>query len=109
MNKTFEIRDRSTFIPTLAVQLDPKNEQDRYLLARAGFGRLPTEQRQYIFLVHLEKPRAEWDPIAWNDRTMYTAHQHIVEWWADLNSGDVIDVEYLLKESESPKRSESGR
>ena len=35
--RLFEIRDRGTFIPMLAVQCDAADENERYLLAHAGF------------------------------------------------------------------------
>lgn len=46
--KTIEIRDRGTFVPALAIRLEPTNEADRYLLGRAGYSSNPEVQRQYI-------------------------------------------------------------
>jgi hypothetical protein len=34
---------------------------------------------------------------------MSTAHNFIAEHWAELNSGDVVDVEYILGETSAPK------
>jgi hypothetical protein len=42
--KAFEIRDRATFIPAIAVRLDPADERERYLIARCGFGVTPSAQ-----------------------------------------------------------------
>lgn len=33
--KTLEIRDRTTFIPALAIRLGPRDERDRWLCERA--------------------------------------------------------------------------
>ena len=35
--KAVEIRDKATFIPAIAIKMEPENEGQRYLLARCGF------------------------------------------------------------------------
>lgn len=107
-SKTIEIRDRMTFIAALAVQLEPECEKDRALLARAGFGRSPFEQREYVLLIKLTDAKCNHDPFAWGDRTMRVAHQYILGHWADLESGAVVDVEFILGETTEPKQSEAG-
>lgn len=107
--KTFEVRDSMTFIPVLAVRLDPACESDRYLLGRAGFGTTPEAQGEYVVLVALEKDEATYDPHKWlanGTRTLHIAHHHIVECWCDLPSGAVIDVEYIVGERATVKVSE---
>ena len=104
--KTFEILDRMTFIPALAIRLEPGNEADRYLLARAGYGLIPEEQREYIVLMRLATCEAQHDPEVWGGRTMPTAHRFIRDNWVVLESGVVIDVEFILGETPAPKRSE---
>ena len=37
--KFFEVRDWRTFIPVMATRFEPRNEQERYLLSRAGYGK----------------------------------------------------------------------
>ena len=37
---------------------------------------------------------------------MVTCHTHIVENWAKLNDGDVIDIEFILGETKVKKVSE---
>ncbi len=105
--KTFEIRDRMTLIPALAIRLDPKCEGDRHLFARGGFGTRPEDQRRYVLFMDLEDYRIHWDPLKWRDRTMSTAHNHVLANWDELESGQVLDVEYILRETSSPKVSES--
>jgi hypothetical protein len=46
------------------------------------------------------------DAYHWGDRTMQTAHIYIDEHFAELNDGDVIDVEFILGESTEKKISE---
>ncbi len=105
--KTFEIRDRKTFIPVLAIQLMPTCEADRYLLSRANYGHYGGAQSRHTILVKLEGTRAEYDPNRWGDsRTMRTAHSFIGEHFDELESGMAIDVEYILHETEKPKITE---
>lgn len=107
ISRTFEIRDASTFIPVLAVKLDPGCEADRYLLSRAGY-QSPSE---YVWLAKLDG--GEWrstsDPYEWpgGARTMKVAHAYIIQEWNNLKSGDVIDVEWILGESAIIKASEA--
>lgn len=107
--KTFEVRDRGTFIPVLATQLDPDCEQSRWLLARSGFGKDAEAQRSCVLVTNLNEPReTDHDVYSWTDRrTMHTAHKYITTQFDVLQSGSVIDVEYLLGESGSPKTSEA--
>lgn len=105
--KMIEIRDRMTFIPAMAIQLEPDDEASRYLLARAGFGTEPDDQRQHVVLLRMTGDvTSQCDPFAWGDRTMRTAHDHIRYHFDELANGAVVDVEYLLGETATPKTSE---
>ena len=105
--KTIEIRDAGTFIPALALRLDPYNEKDRYLIARAGFGVTPSTQRKYIVLIHLTSMKCEYDPTNWTNRTMETAHRYLIEQGLDgLLHGEVVDVQFILGETDGPRVSE---
>lgn len=110
--KTFEIRDKNTFIPVMAVQLEPGCEADRYLLARAGYGRKPEEQKQYYLVATLITQwgwvDTEYDPFKWGgERTMNAAHHYIEKNWDSLESGAVVDVQFILGETAEPKVSEA--
>lgn len=106
--KTLEIRDRGTFIPALAVRLDPRNERDIYLLARAGFGLVPEYQARYVLLTQLEQPETQYDPHSWGvSRTMREAHIALEIDWDRWHDGAVLDVEYVLGETIAPKQSEA--
>jgi hypothetical protein len=105
--KTFEVRDRMTFIPVLAVQLEPGGEQDRYLLGRAGFGTSAGVQRRYVLVTRIGGgAQTEYNPDLWGGRTMPTAHQHIIDHFDELPSGSVVDVRVVLGEEEFPVQSE---
>lgn len=85
----------------MAIRLNPETEDDRRLLRRAGYG----PQGFYVLLVKLlgDEVRCEHDPYKWGDRTMHNAHVWILEHWSQVSTGQVVDVEYILGETESPK------
>ena len=109
--KLFEIRDAATFIPVMATALISGNGREHWLLRRSGYAeeqiaRCCAAQR-YVILCKLDGVEAQYDPFGWpNQRTMGNAHRHIIEHWNELESGAVIDVEYILGEKPAPKQSE---
>lgn len=109
--KMFEVRDEGTFLPVIAVRLDPANEAERYLLARSGYGRTAEAQRQsnyvIVFRALAEDTPANYSPEQWGDRTMRIAHQHIERNFAKLVPGAVVDIQYILGETKTPKPSEA--
>jgi hypothetical protein len=109
--KLFEIRDEATFIPALAIRIDPRCEEEQYLLARSGYGLDRAAQDGYILLMRLSGTTNEitCDPHVWHcGRTMAKAHHHIIEYWDSLVSGSVICVESILGERTTPVVSERG-
>jgi hypothetical protein len=96
-HKFIEIRDSNTFIPALAIRI---SRDDGYLARRAGFG------DACVYLIHLEGGRCSYDPYDWTNRTLATAHQYIEREWTSLQDGAVVDVEFILGETLSPKKSE---
>lgn len=122
ITKLFEVRDRATFIPVIAIKAVPgytidrtpmptvkELESERYLLRRAGYNlALPS-----IILVRAHcsgiDRNATYDAYAWGatqTRTLMVAHQHIERNFDALETGAVIDVEFILGETEKPKVSE---
>ena len=110
--KVIEIRDRATFVVAIATRLTNvsgrTSEQERYLLSRAGFGLTCDDQAGYVVLYLPHNTRGTYDPFDWCDRTFHNVHQHLLRHWPEIKSGDVVDVEYILGETASPKKSESG-
>lgn len=99
--KTVEIRDRATFIPALAVKLEPGCEADRYLLGRAGYS---DEQAGHIvFLVRINGDEYYGD----GGRTIPRAHEWLTRHFDEIRSGAVVDVEFILGESTKEKLSEA--
>lgn len=106
-SKTFEIRDRMTLMPVLAVRLDPGTERDRYLIALAGYGVIPEQQKEHVILIKIQDWDAQWDSYAWrNQRTTGNAHRYIIEHFDELETGSVVDVEFILGETQQPKTTE---
>lgn len=98
--KLFEIRDTGTFIPAIATRI---NGAEHYLLRHAGYG---SGERDYILLASLNKGLMTYNVYDWtNSRTMKVAHQFIIDNWDTLESGAVIDVDFILGETDHPKQS----
>jgi len=104
--KLFELRDRATFVPVMVTKVEASNEAERYLLRRAGYG-LPSD---LVIMSGLDGglDKATCDPYDWGDnRTRLVAHQYIAEHFDELESGAVVDVEFILGERTEPKKSEA--
>lgn len=108
--KLFELRDSMTFIPIFAIRMDyiPDRchqtwDSEVYLMKRCGY---PLEHPQVIIGKVHGNGKALSDPYEWNDRTFKTAHIYILENWDNLIDGQVICVEHILGERETPKESE---
>ena len=108
--KTFEFRDKMTFIPVLAIKLEPTSPADNFLFMRAGYGFTKEEQLGYVGLAQIDGGHGQFttDPYDWgSNRTMHYGHIYINKHFDELVSGSVVDVEFLLGESSSPKNSEA--
>ena len=107
--KALEIRDRGTFIPALAVDMNPSNGAQRYLLRRCGYA---CDDAPNVILTRLDgdslpgNGEATNDPYARTGRTWPTAHHWIIDHWGELEDGDVVDVSFILGETDKPKVSE---
>lgn len=107
--KTVEIRDRGTFIPAMATRLIPVTEADRYLFGRAGYGIVAAQQSTYVVLARIAGGTgfATCDPYDWDTNTMRAAHAWLIEHFDEIESGAVVDVEFITGKTDMPKRSES--
>ena len=107
--KVLEIRDSGTCILALAIRMksDGSEVRDWFIHYRSGYPR----DGSSIMLMRLADGRATNDPYEWpavthDHRTMPHAHNWIIDHFDELSDGDVVDVQYLLKERETPKESE---
>lgn len=101
--KLLELRDRATNISIAAIKFNPKERREKAILRHSGF--LPND---FVFLVQLhDSIELQYDPWAWDGRrTMKAAHKWIADHWGKVRSGDLIDVEYILGETDKPKVSD---
>ncbi|MCR4300853.1 MAG: hypothetical protein NUV51_04520 [Sulfuricaulis sp.] len=110
--KLFEIRDKATFIPAMAIKLRNRTPEEFWLLRHAGYaaeqiGGRDEDVEPYVILCKLDGVEAHYDSFDWpNQRTMGTAHRYIIANWRDLTSSDVVDVQFILGETIARKRSE---
>lgn len=105
--KAFELRDRATFVPAVAILLAPSNEAEHYLLRRSGFPCDSPGQRPMILLGGLEGGPFHYDKYDWHGNgTRLTAHEYIEQHWDELESGQVICTEFIRGERTEPKESE---
>ncbi|MCF8566876.1 hypothetical protein LLE49_19330 [Alicyclobacillus tolerans] len=104
VTKAFEIRDAATFIPVIATALASTSFEEAYLIGRAGYTNYtgPTP----VAVTRLTDLRAAADAGYWPNRTMHFAHQYIEQHFHELETGAVVDVEYILGERSAPKVSE---
>lgn len=105
--KTFEIRGESTFIPAICSRLAPsgdgiETEKERYILARSGFRDSPV----HVLLTILSSFRCSYASGLHGSAFLATAHEYIEGHWDSLNSGDVIDVDFISGTRAQPRRSE---
>lgn len=110
--KTFEVRDAATFIPCVGILCDPGGpnseaaltDDDSYLLGRAGY-----RTRRCVIFTRLDghgSNKAPYDPVDWPNRTMRIAHEWVLDNWDRLESGSVVDVEFIMGVRDAPKGSE---
>lgn len=110
--KLFEIRDEGTHIDAMAVKTVPANEQECYLLEHSGYGRAGRKGAggsHYVLLAEIAggEGKIACDPYDWTyGRTMCEAHKYILRHFDELESGAVIDVEYIRGEAPEPKTSD---
>ena len=103
--KSFELRDRGTFVPAVAIQLTADNDAERYLLRRAGFSLM--EYPPMILLGGLEGGPFHYDMYDWGGNgTRMTAHDYIQKNFDALENGAVICTEHIRGERDTPKTSE---
>lgn len=100
-----EVRDRGTLIPVMATYISDINGEtveENKLISRAGYGHIGM-----TILTILESGKSSNDPFKWDEsRTMHNAHFYIHKNFNKLKSGDVIDVEFILGETNVKKKSE---
>jgi len=104
--KGIEILDTATCIPVLAMRVNPSTitPREAQMFRRGGFGQMPRNADIYTWMMTLSGSLINYDSHNWrNQRTLGGAHRYIEQHWDELNSGDIIDMEYVLGESSAPR------
>ena len=104
-HKIFEIRDSGTMFMVLCVDMNPAGTMERAALRRYGY---PCDGRPNILLTHLTGDgHATNDPWGWGGSSTYqTAHDYIIKHWSELQTGDVVDVDFIRGDTLEKKKSE---
>lgn len=103
--KLFEVRDRATYIPVMATKLTSYESREKHLLWSTGF----TPGNDLVLIAPLTNlSKAHYSAYEWGDeeRTFTTAHTFIQKNFDELPTGSVIDVEFLLGETDKPKEAQ---
>lgn len=103
--KIVEIRDDATCIIAIATLIDSDGTREYKLLRRAGYS---VSDPKLVILTKLENCESNYDPYNWSDRTMLTAHRFIASNWNDIPNGSIIDVRFILGESNKIADSDVG-
>lgn len=100
--KIIEIRDSATCLIVVAFRTYTfNNSVENWGFRREGFG------PDSVYLVRLNDQQCAYDPFKWaNSRTMFQAHLYLQDHYDELESGDVLDIEYILGEKTIKKVSE---
>jgi hypothetical protein len=101
--KLIEVRDDGTYLPAICIRCTPANEAEKYMLARAGYGQTTEVQGTYVLFAAESDGQLRYDPSYWTgNRTRLVAHTWIRNHWAELKTGDVVDVRVILGETKIP-------
>lgn len=105
-SKFIEIRDRATRIDVLATKMASRDQVEAHYLRHSGYGDPSTST--LVLLVRLNDNKAAYGPYQWDasTRTMREAHKYIEEHFDMLHTGDVVDVAFVLGETDAPKLAE---
>ncbi len=103
--KMIEIRDSATCIAAMAIKMVASNPIEYKFLWREGY----PKNGSSITLMKLSDQKATndpYDPVWQGARTMKIAHHWIIDNFDEINSGDVVDVQLILEETNIKKSPE---
>lgn len=106
-HRLIEIRDAGTCITAIAIKTDPVFDESYNFFARGGWS-----PNTVILIKCNGECVANYDPFEWRssgNRTMFEAHRYIQDHFEELGYASVIDVQYILGETNTPKSSEIWR
>jgi hypothetical protein len=101
INKVFEVRDRATCIPVLAIKMVAHNPIEHTFLWSKGYP-LGLDCIPSVIMMRLDDQRGSSDPYWWKDRTHQVAHNYIYDNFDNIPNGGVVDVRVILGEEKEP-------
>jgi hypothetical protein len=107
-SKLFELRAPATLIVLMATKLGTTDLSESYLLSRSGFGRCNSDYNKYVFVYPIDggKGYAVTDPYEQNITEIRIVHQYIKKHYDELETGQVLDYDYIVGNTDKPKISE---
>jgi len=105
ITKVFDVRDVGTKMTLVAVQLGYNyNEDELHATEHAGYGSDEETQRNYVVFYWPVDKDGSHDTYHWyGRRTEFCAVTFVKAFIEDLRHGEIIDVEWLLGETDYPK------
>jgi hypothetical protein len=105
--KLFEVRDHATFIGVFAFRPTSEDRLETGILKRCGWHTQENASEAiYLGVLSPSGEPVHYDPYDQPHRTLRVAHHYIAEHFDTLESGAVIDVEFISGEVSTPKESE---
>jgi hypothetical protein len=104
--KLFEVRDVGTTMVVIGLRLGAQSQKESRMLSRCGFEK-PSD---YVLCGDLDggKFAMTYDKYDFcqDSRTKFVAFGYIQDHWDRLETGAVVDVEFVLNERSEPKAGE---
>ena len=101
-SKFVAVMDRGTRLPLIASRFHPESLEEAVMFSTHGFG---VDPQEYTFFYSINTGTCSYDPYKMGDRyTLTPACVYIRDNWDEVESGSVVDAEYLRGETEKPRR-----
>jgi hypothetical protein len=103
--KLFEVRDAATTIICMGIEVNTllaADETEFKMMRHAGYG------ERCILFCRLQGGEIRFDPYEHTGgaRTIPNAHLFVEKHWDMLKSGDIVDVQFILGETDEPKETD---
>jgi hypothetical protein len=100
------ISDKLIEINAIYIVMAADNDDQRKMLVDAGWPQGPERYFPGGILIDLNSYEAQSRRRLWTTRTMRVAHEFLDKHYQTIRDGDIIDIQYILKETTSPKKRE---
>lgn len=100
-SKIFEIRDAGTCISVIAIKTEGSCKEEECHFNRNGWS------EDTVIVTHIsDGVTSNYSPYDWCNRTMRDAHLYIEQNFEKLENFEVIDIQFILGETDIKKVSE---